>query len=75
MRQSRKASLIESVTHRLVGFIIMMFANWLVLPWFGFEVSFQQSALLTAIFVGIATIHGYILRRLFENLRVKGILP
>lgn len=75
MRQSRKASFIENIVHRGVGFCVMTLANWTVLPWFGFEASLQQSTTLTAIFVGISMTYGYFIRRLFEDLRVKGILP
>jgi len=63
--QSRVMSLVEVATSSLIGFVVSIFANWAVLPLFGFSVKLSQSVVITTIFVVISIVRGYLVRRFF----------
>lgn len=73
--QSRWASAIEVVSSTLVGLLVAMIANYFVLPFWGYHPSLVDSFNIGIVFVVISIIRGYIWRRAFEWLRVKGIVP
>ena len=75
MRQSKKASLVETVSSTAFGFGIAWLANWLVLPMFGFRASASESFLIAVVFTFISLVRSYVFRRAFEALRVNGMLP
>lgn len=64
--QSKTGSLVESLVNTLIGFIINYVANLVILPWFGFEVSYSQAALMGVVFTVISVARGYAVRRFFE---------
>jgi hypothetical protein len=65
MAQSRVMSLVEVMTSSLIGFVVSIFANWSVLPMFGFSVSMHQSFVITVIFMVISIVRTYLVRRFF----------
>lgn len=67
--QSKLNSLTESLTNVGVGFLINFFANMIIMPQFGFNISLGQNLALGAIFTVISIIRGYIVRRYFNSLR------
>lgn len=71
-RQSRLMSAVEAFTNVVVGYLVAVTANWLVLPLFGFAVSMVDSAAIGLVFSAIAVIRGFVLRRLFEAIRMRG---
>lgn len=71
MKQSRLGSFVEAWVNILVGFGIAMAANALVLPQFGFHVTASQNFWITVIFTAISLVRSYILRRVFNSLRLK----
>lgn len=73
MIQSRRMSLVESVTNIAVGLLVSMAANAIVLPWFGFHITAAQNVALSVIFTAISLARSYTLRRAFEWLRLKGV--
>lgn len=62
-------SLVEAVSNTVLGFVVAVAANAIVLPLFGFPVSFADSAAIGAVFTAIAIVRSYLVRRLFEALR------
>lgn len=75
LKQTRRASWIETISNTAIGFSVAVAANYAVLPLFGYVPRFIDSLAIAAVFTFIAIVRSYLVRRLFENLRVKGILP
>ena len=69
MRQSRRMSLVESVTNVVVGYALAVATQIVVFPWFGLHPSLGENLAIGAVFVGISLVRSYALRRLFEAVR------
>ena len=68
MTQTRLQSLIEAGFNLIIGFIINFFANWLILPAFGFT----QLTVATNFYIGLAytvvsLVRQYAIRRWFNQ--------
>ena len=74
MKQSRKASLVESLLNIAVGFLIALVTQILVFPMFNIHVSGSDHLAITGIFTVVSVARSYSLRRLFEVVRVRGHL-
>jgi len=72
MKQSRLISAVEAITNVIVGYGVAVAANQLVLPLFGFAVSMGDSAAIGLAFMAIALIRSFVLRRVFEAIRMRG---
>lgn len=66
-RQSRMGSLIEVCINILIGFVINWFANLLILPLFGFNVTGSQAFHMGLLFTVISVARSYVVRRWFER--------
>jgi hypothetical protein len=66
MDQSRTMSLVEVATSTLIGFGVSVWANYAVLPLFGFKVKLAESLAITLVFTVISIIRSYLVRRFFE---------
>ena len=66
--QSKKMSLIESLSSTALGFIVSVVLVNVVLPFYGFEVSYTQSVEITLIFTVASVFRGYLVRRFFNFL-------
>lgn len=66
MGQSRIMSLVEVITGSVIAFLVSIWANWAVLPLFGFQVRIDQSFAITLIFTLISVVRSYLVRRFFE---------
>ena len=73
MRQSKRMSMIESLTNVAVGYGVAVSAQILVFPLFGLEVALVDNLAIGAIFTGISIVRSYTLRRVFEEIRVRKI--
>ena len=71
MTQSRRMSLIETVTNVAVGYALAVATQIVVFPWFGLHPNRGENLALGAIFTAISLIRGYALRRLFEAFRAR----
>jgi hypothetical protein len=69
VNQSRRMSLIETVTNVAVGYVLAVATQIIVFPWFGLRPSIGQNLALGGVFVGISLLRSYALRRLFEHWR------
>jgi hypothetical protein len=64
--QSRRLSLVETMTNVVVGYVLAVTTQITVFPWFGLQVSLGDNLAIGALFLGISLVRGYALRRLFE---------
>jgi hypothetical protein len=74
MKQSRRASIIEAISSTLIGYGIALAGQLIVFPLMGITVTLNQNLLIGLVFMSISTARSYLLRRLFEWLRVSGAL-
>ena len=65
--QSKKQSLIESLTSTTIGVIIGIVLNLTILPIFGYPVSLSDSLWISVIFTIVSIIRSYIIRRWFNS--------
>lgn len=75
IKQTRRASLAETLLNTALGFGVAMSAQILVFPLFGIHIPLSSNFLIGAIFTVVSIARGFALRRLFEYLRVNGLLP
>lgn len=76
MKQRRVTSLIESVSSTIVGLLVAILLQLVVLPAYGVHnLSHQDNVEIAVIFMFVGAVRGYIWRRLFEWLRVSGLMP
>ena len=65
--QTKRQSLIETLTSVFVGWFISFIANMLVLPLFGYNINLTDGVLISIIFTVISIIRGYVVRRWFNS--------
>jgi len=67
--QSRKMSLIESITNVIVGCSISVLAQVLIFPIFGISATIKENLLIGLCFTVISIARSYILRRIFNKIK------
>ena len=65
--QSKKHSILESISNLVVGFIISMLSLYIIFPILAIESSTQQNFIITVYFTLISLIRSYVIRRFFNN--------
>ena len=70
MKQSRLMSLVEAITNVLVGYVLAIATQLVVFPWFGIVTGWTEHLTIGLTFVGVSLVRGYVLRRLFERIKV-----
>lgn len=65
--QSKRFSLIESVTNTLIGFIVSLIIQLIIYPIMDIPVTFGQNLTITAVFTLVSIARGYLVRRLFNK--------
>jgi hypothetical protein len=70
MIQTRTMSLVEAVTNVVVGYVLAIVTQIVVFPWFGIETGLTEHLTIGMAFVLVSLARGYLLRRLFERIRV-----
>ncbi len=73
-KQTRKASLAESLLNVAIGYGVALASQIIVFPWFGIRVSLADNIAIGLIFTIISIGRSFALRRFFEALRVRGVL-
>ena len=66
LRQSRTGSLIEVGINITIGFWINYFANLLILPLFGFNVTWSENFLIGLLYTLVSVARSYVIRRWFD---------
>lgn len=72
MKQSRAMSLVESVANVIVGYGVAVTTQLVVFPWFGLPARLDDAMAIGAIFTIISILRSFLLRRVFEAVRVCG---
>lgn len=67
--QSRKMSLVESITNVVVGLLVSVLFLELVLPLWGVQLAVSSNVVISLLFTVVSLIRSYLLRRLFESFR------
>jgi hypothetical protein len=65
-------SLVEAITNVLLGFGVALLTQIIVFPVFGLEVSLGENLAIGGLFTLASIARSYVLRRVFEALRVRG---
>ena len=65
--QSKKDSLIESLTSTTIGWLIGVILNLTVLPLFDYNITVVDSLLVSLIFTAVSVARGYLIRRYFNG--------
>ena len=69
--QSKKMSLIETLSSVAIGYIISLASQMIIFPIFEIEVSFEDNLLIGLFFTVVSIIRGYYVRRLFNWIKLK----
>ena len=64
--QTKKMSLIETVSSVIIGFIVALISQLGIFPILGIEVTFSENLLLGLFFTVVSIIRGYYVRRFFN---------
>jgi len=70
MKQSRAMSLVEAATNVIVGYALAIATQIVVFPWFGIATGLAEHMTIGLVFVGVSLARSYLLRRLFEAIRM-----
>ncbi|XOY54992.1 MAG: hypothetical protein ACMUJK_09255 [Rhodobacterales bacterium] len=73
MTQSRAMSFVEAATNVIVGYVLAILTQLAVFPWFGIEAALGEHLAIGLAFVGVSLARGYLLRRLFEAIRMRSL--
>jgi len=65
--QSKKLSLLESLTQTIVGLLISFLIQIVLYPAMGIPVTFSQNLIITTVFFIVSIIRGYLIRRWFSK--------
>ena len=69
--QTKRGSLIETISNIVVGLMVSLVVNATVFPWLGFHISSSQNITLTLIYTVISIVRSYILRRTFNRISIR----
>lgn len=65
--QTRRLSLIESITQTAIGFIVSLAVQAIIYPLMDIPVTISQNIVITAVFTIVSIIRGYLIRRWYER--------
>jgi hypothetical protein len=63
-------SLVEAATNVVVGYVLAIATQIAVFPLFGLKAALVDHLAIGLAFLGVSMVRGYLLRRLFERIRV-----
>jgi hypothetical protein len=72
MKQSRLMSLVESLANVIVGYGVAVVTQILIFPVFGLHTTLGQNLAMGGVFTIVSLARSFLLRRLFEAIRVAG---
>ena len=65
-KQSRRRSAVEAIMNVIIGYMVAVFANLIVLPMFGYNVTLSDGTAIGLAFTIISLIRSYVIRRVFN---------
>jgi len=71
MKQSPRMSFYEATANVVIGYGLALATQILVFPVFGLIATFDQNLKLGLVFTGVSLMRSFVMRRLFETLRVR----
>ena len=71
MKQSLWMSFVESIANVVVGYVVAVGAQLVVFPLFGMHATLRENLMIGLIFTGVSLVRSFLLRRVFENLRLR----
>ena len=74
MKQTKKASLVESLLNVAIGYGVAVASQIVIFPMFGIHVKIMDNLLIGVFFTVVSIVRSFLVRRLFEELRIKGIM-
>jgi hypothetical protein len=69
--QSRRGSLIESLSNVFVGLLISFFLNAAIFPIFGWTITLSQNVSIATIYTIVSIVRSYFMRRFFNYISVR----
>ena len=66
MSQSKKHSLLESISNVIAGLVISFCIQLIIYPLLKIEVSINQNVFITFVFFVASFVRGYVIRRIFN---------
>jgi len=66
--QTKKHSLLESLTNVIVGLLMSFLTQLIIYPFLDIKVSLNQNIIITAVFFIISFVRGYVIRRIFNKI-------
>ena len=69
--QSKRESMIETLTSVFVGWLIGVILNLTILPLFNYNITVVDSLWVSLIFTVISVVRGYFIRRFFNLKEIK----
>lgn len=72
MKQTRTMSLVESLANVAVGYGVAVITQIVVFPLFGLTTTLAENMAMGAIFTIVSIARSFMLRRLFEAVRIRG---
>ena len=70
MNQTKKQSLIESITQTIIGMIVSLCIQLVIYDILNIKVTFAQNLIITFVFLVSSILRGYIIRRIFNNKKI-----
>ena len=67
--QTKRLSIIESITNTVVGLITSFIIQIIIYPTLNIEVSIGQNVIITFVFFIASILRGYIVRRFFTKIK------
>lgn len=65
--QTKRNSLIESVSNTVIGYLVALASQIAIFPLFEIHVPFHDNLMIGAWFTAISVVRGYVLRRWFTR--------
>ena len=66
--QTKKQSVIESLTNIIVGLITSFIIQLVIYPLLGIPVTINQNIIITIVFFIVSFLRGYLIRRFFNSI-------
>jgi uncharacterized membrane protein len=69
MNQTKLYSIIESITQTIIGILTSILIQVVLYPLLGIPVTLNQNLIITAVFLVVSIIRGFLIRRLFNKMK------
>jgi hypothetical protein len=67
MKQTKLQSFIESITNVAIGYLVALFSQIIIFPFYGISISITDNLMIGAWFTVISIARSYLIRRYFNK--------